>query len=178
MDEYLRATCVFFWCLTMRLDCMSHLGNTNETGRMKRRCGCRVQRVENKCVLRRYKQFRCYTRQEVNTRDFGGVLYKDLVYAEECFDLRATVLTDAHNRPDLNCAQQSCSLTECVRLNAGAGAPVARNCLLTRTKATRGHQGCIQPWVQVGWGVEGVRVGMNCLGGCLDYNGFGLMVIG
>ena len=76
----------------MRLDCMSHLGNTNETGRMGRRCGCRVQRVENKCVLRLYKQFRCYTRQEVNTRDFGGVLYKDLVYAEECFDLHATVL--------------------------------------------------------------------------------------
>ena len=81
----------FFRCSAMRLDCLCDLGNTNEVGRRQKRCGCRIQKVENTRVLRLYKQFRRRTRQEVAAGDFGGVSYNDLVFAEECFELRVTV---------------------------------------------------------------------------------------
>ena len=80
----------FFRCLAMRLDCLCDLGDSGEVG--KRRCVCKVQGVKNAHVLRFYKQFRCHTRQNESSGDFSGVCYDDLVYAKECFDLRATVL--------------------------------------------------------------------------------------
>ena len=52
----------------------------------------RVQGVKNARVLPLYEQFRRHTHRVVSVGGFDGVSYDDLVYAEECFDLRVTVL--------------------------------------------------------------------------------------
>ena len=84
---------MFFQCLFLHLDCMCDLGSANEVGRRQRQCGCKVQGVKNERMLRLYEQFGRHARQEVSDRDFSGVSYDDLVYAEKCFDLRVlTVL--------------------------------------------------------------------------------------
>ena len=110
----------FFKCLLMRLDCLCDLGNTNEVGRRQKRCGCRIQEVKNRHMLRLY-EFRHHTRPEVSAGDFGGASYNELVYAEGCFNLHVTIL-----------ALQ----VDCVWLNAEAGAPVAQSCFLTSTRNT------------------------------------------
>ena len=71
----------FVRCLAMRLDCLRDLGNTNEVDRKQRRCGCRVQGVNNARVLHLYEQFRPHTQRKVSVGDFGRVSYDDLVYA-------------------------------------------------------------------------------------------------
>ena len=68
MSEWLRATYVSFRCFPMRLNCPCDLSNTKEVSRRQR-----VQRVEDRRMLRLYKKVMRYTRQEVSASDFGEV---------------------------------------------------------------------------------------------------------
>ena len=44
----------FFRCLAMQLDCLCDLGDTGEVDNRQRQCLCKVQGVNNACVLRLY----------------------------------------------------------------------------------------------------------------------------